>query len=501
MRMKRIKKWHLSRILKKINIAEVKNGDIIISDICCDSREVTRDCLFVALQGCNQDGNKYIKSAIEKGARAIICNMDAKIENENELCVIRTIDPKETLAQIASVYYKSKPRKIGCVTGTNGKTSVAHFAKEIWQYTGHKSAYIGTIGIYDNDGKVDYDRNNFLTTPDNIKLHKILEFLRETKDIEHLAMEASSHGLEQRRLIGIKPYAAAFTNLTHDHLDYHGNFDNYFAAKMRLFNEILPSDGYAILNADCPYFDRISAICHTRGQKIFSYGYNATSGNLKLIKIEKDGLKQNVQVEFCNRHFSFCINLIGEFQVYNILAAILLVNKSHIAINYIIDVLPYIKPVPGRMQQIGNHPIFVDYAHTPDALEKVLTVMRPYSKGQLIVVFGCGGDRDKTKRPKMGKIANDLADVVFVTDDNPRSEDSSQIRREIIAYCPKAIEIANRKDAIHTAIKSMNNNDILLIAGKGHEKIQIYKDRNEEFDDVKIAEAICNKKTVATISN
>jgi len=466
-----------------------------VTGITDDSRKVRPGFIFVAVKGEKQDGTVFIAEALDKGAVAVISSEE--IDLVDKACFIRHEKPRLLLTKIAAKFYPRQPEFIAAVTGTNGKTSVVNFCRQIWALMGEKSASIGTIGILDGLGK-SYDISGSMTTPDPVTLHEKINELAEN-NIEYLAIEASSHGLDQYRLDGLKITTAAFTNLTRDHLDYHGTMENYLAAKKRLFAEVLENGGTAVINADSQNFADMKKAAEENGGKVISFGI--AGKNIKLHEIIARENSQEIRVNIEGKEFSAMLNLVGEFQVSNILCAVGIVISSGFAPEKIVKILPKIKNVPGRMELAGigesGGSVFVDYAHTPDALEKALSTLRAHACGKLIVIFGCGGNRDKGKRPEMGKVAGDLADMVIVTDDNPRSEDASTIRKEIMAGTKGAIEISDRTAAIEYGIAGLKKNDILLIAGKGHEKTQIIGDKIYPFDDVKIAAAILEKEKTA----
>jgi UDP-N-acetylmuramoyl-L-alanyl-D-glutamate--2,6-diaminopimelate ligase len=351
----------------------------------------------------------------------------------------------------------------------------------MWQGIAKKSACVGTTGIIDFDGKFEYERENFLTTPDSVKLHDILSQLAQ-KGVTHLAMEASSHGLDQYRLDGVRVEAAAFTNITRDHLDYHGSFEAYLEAKLRLFKDLLPEGKVAVLNADIDAFPILEQVCKERQQRIVSYGFKGE--DIRFIEITPHTQGTHVKWSVFGKEYETDLKLIGQFQVYNLAAAIgLITAEKEIDVESLINILPSIEAVYGRMQLVAPG-VFVDYAHTPDALENALAVLKPHTQGKLWVVFGCGGNRDEGKRPLMGKVAHNLADHVVITDDNPRHEKPDAIRQQIIEACPDAHDIADRSEAIAYAMKSMQEGDVLLVAGKGHEQYQIVGDEMRSYSDV-----------------
>lgn len=456
-----------------------------------DSRAVRPGYLFAALPGGKADGRSFIGDAVRSGAVAILSGPGTVLPEGCEgVRLIVDENPRRALAQLAAAFYARQPGHVVAVTGTNGKTSTALFAQQLWESAGHKSASLGTLGVRSRG----LDRSGSMTTPDPVTLHAELAELAEA-GVTHLAIEASSHGLDQYRLDGLKIQAAGFTNLSRDHLDYHPDMESYFKAKARLFSEVLPAGGWAVLNADVPEFARLRDICAGRNLKVISYGRNAT--DLKIIDIEPVEGGQNIELEVMGRRYFVALPLVGLFQAMNALCALglVLAGDEARAGDYV-RALSGLQGAPGRLQKVPGCPpgigVYVDYAHTPDALENVLNALRPHVAGRLICVFGCGGDRDRGKRPVMGRIASELADVVIVTDDNPRSEIPEEIRAEILEGTSlKAVEIGDRRQAIAESIREMKSGDVLVIAGKGHEQGQIFKDRTEPFDDVaEAAEAL-----------
>ncbi len=454
-----------------------------ITNVTEDSREVDENSVFVAIKGFKEDGHKYIKSAIDKGAKIIVCANDFIISpSYQQMSFIKVAEPRIALSEIAATIYTPKPSNIVAITGTNGKTSVAYFFQQIIHLLRKTSASVGTLGVIADHFTID----SKLTTPSTAQLHKILQHLSRKK-IDYVALEASSHGLHQHRLDHIKLKAAAITNFSHEHLDYHHTMDEYFLAKMSLFSRILLDNTFAIINADIKEYKQIASICTKRKQQIISYGYNSEYLKITLIEQRPTMLKVNLYANKENYYLTFP-NVTGDFQAYNIMCAIGLVIACGFALSEILPVVSALHSAPGRMQKIENSNIFIDYSHKPEALEKALQVLRGSFAGKLIVVFGCGGDRDQVKRPIMGEIADKYSDLVIVTDDNPRNENPQLIRDEILKKCPRAIEISNREHAIEYAVKAISSTqDVLLIAGKGHEAYQIVGDRVFEFDDYKIA--------------
>jgi len=487
MKMK-TQKWPLSSLINKscgLKIEE-KYANLEILGVAIDSRKVGAGYLFAAFKGEKVDGKSFIPKAIDAGAVAILCEDD--VELPDGVCLIKCDNARKVFSHIAGTFYDNQPEVIAAVTGTNGKTSIVHFCREIWKRVGKHAASIGTVGIEDSDGKFDYDRSNFLTTPDPVKLHDIIEKLAE-KGVTNLAIEASSHGLTQYRPDGIKVNIAAFTNLTRDHLDYHGTFEKYLEAKSRLFSEVLRENGVAVLNADIEQYKYLKDICDKKGHKVVTYGAFKEGCKLDVEIYKISPLSEGMQISFSvvGKVYDIKTPLVGEFQAYNLLCALAIVMSSGSNADEIVDVLPEIPCVLGRMQKVEGVNVYVDYAHTPDALEKAIKVLHPHTSGKLWVVFGCGGDRDKGKRPQMGKIACENADYVIVTDDNPRTENPESIRSEIMAACgDNAKEIGDRQKAIEYAMSNMAKDDVLLVAGKGHEKTQTIGDKVLPFDDVEV---------------
>lgn len=470
--------------------------DPIIMGISADSRAVRAGYLFAALSGAKIDGSKFIESAIENGAVAIVVQKGtAKPLNENldwsNVVWIESENPRAVLSAVAAEYYHTQPETILAVTGTNGKTSTVTFVRQILQKMGFYAASLGTLGL---QGVEISTKSASMTTPDPVQLHVQLAEMVEL-GVTHVAMEASSHGLHQHRLDGVKIFAGGFTNLTHDHLDYHKTKEDYLKAKARLFSEVIRDGGVAVLNADVPEYSELKRIAEERHLKVISYGRQAQ--DLKLIDLSPRATGTWVRLNLWGQEIELIIPLVGEFQIYNVLCAVgLVLARCPKRLQEVIDILHELNGVPGRLQLVNGlndkakPAVYVDYAHTPDALENILKSLRPHVDGKMICVFGCGGDRDKTKRPIMGKIATDMADEVIVTDDNPRTENADDIRKEILVGALNAIEIGNRHDAIKYAIQNATKNDLVVIAGKGHEQGQIIGDVIEPFDDVTEAKNI-----------
>jgi UDP-N-acetylmuramoyl-L-alanyl-D-glutamate--2,6-diaminopimelate ligase len=469
--------------------APLQNPDI--TGLTADSRQVQPGFLFAALNGVATDGRRFAGEAIKKGAVAILTD-DAGVlalddDARDRIAIVTDTNPQRRLALIASRFYPRRPKTIAAVTGTNGKTSVAHFTREIWQAVGYKSASLGTLGLVAGAER----HPGALTTPDPVALHRMLSDLAG-RGVDHAAIEASSHGLAQYRLDGIEFAAAAFTNLTRDHLDYHGDMGTYRAAKEHLFTDLVVPGGSAVINADSPEFPRLAALMAQRGHEVIAYGESEAAG-LRLIRREPRHDGQRISLSLYGMLHSVELKLVGDFQAMNALAALGLVIATGSDVAKAAAALQSLTTVPGRMQFVGEWngaAIFVDYAHTPDALKTVLAAARPHAAARLIVVFGAGGDRDPGKRPLMGQACAEGADVLYVTDDNPRSEEPAVIRQAILAAAPQAIEIGDRHNAIHAAIAGLQPGDLLVIAGKGHETGQIVGREILPFDDATVAAEI-----------
>jgi murE/murF fusion protein len=481
------------------------SANLTISSIEIDSRLVKDGSVFFAIFGNNLNGAKFIDYAFKNGAIAVICDINydlSLLENARNPAIIRVQNVYQFLIDNLQKFYSCLPKNILAVTGTNGKTSVAFFIQQMQEFFGKKSASIGTIGIKISQSqhkKDDYYalKTADLTTPDIVSLYQNLTILKQN-GVDDVVIEASSIGLKQQRLAGLRIGLGAFTNFSQDHLDYHHTMQKYFACKMLLFEEVLSKDGIAILNADIIEFEKIKKIALKKSLKVFSY-----SAKNKLLHYFGD---KNYVIDFVNNNTKFKIfSSKIDFCDANIFCALLAMiayyQLSQTQIELLINNLDKLKSAQGRMQQIAtlknNSQIFIDYAHTPDALENVIRAARKMPHNRLCVLFGCGGDRDKSKRSKMGKIASDLADFVIVSDDNPRTECNEQIRKQILISCDllKTVEIADRKNAINQAILMLKDNDILIIAGKGHEQYQIIGDKKFEFNEEKIVNDAINTKS------
>ncbi len=452
--------------------------DIEITAITADSRTVVPGALFAALPGARTDGTRFISDAVARGAAAILAPADADLP-ELAIPVSRATDPRRALALLAARLCPGQPETAVAVTGTNGKTSVVEFTRQLYTALGRRAASLGTIGVVKPDGS----RYGALTTPDPVSLHQMLTGLK-SDGVTHLAFEASSHGLDQRRLDGVMLAAAAFTNIGRDHLDYHASAEEYFAAKLRLFDSLLEPGRPAVINTDDPRASDVIAIAERRGHQIVTTGQ--TGETLRLEAVQPEGFRQKLRIRHAGASYEVHLPLIGAYQASNALVAAGLAIATGEDPAAVIGALETLRGVNGRLDVVGqteNGLVVVDYAHKPEALEAALQALRPFAKGRLICVFGCGGDRDRGKRPIMGRIAITHADQVIVTDDNPRSEDPAAIRVEILAGAPRAIEIGDRRAAIQAAIDMMQPGDVVLVAGKGHETGQIVGDRVLPFSD------------------
>ncbi len=458
-----------------------------ITGLTADSRAVEPGFLFAALPGSRVDGRDFIDQAVAKGATTILAPTGTTLPATITGVELITDDrPRRRFAKMAAAFYGEQPGTIAAVTGTNGKTSTANFARQIWEKLGKSAASLGTLGIT-APGMEQYGA---LTTPDPVALHASLAELAEA-GITHLAMEASSHGLDQHRLDGVRVTAAGFTNLSRDHLDYHGTMEAYLAAKGRLFDEVLEPGGTAVLNADAPECPALAARAEAAGRRVLRYGAQGTDIQLDTATPQPRGLDLKLTVR--GRTVDIQLPLAGAFQAANALCALGLVLADGSEPDSAIAALEGLTGVRGRLELVAQHPngaaVYVDYAHTPDALETVLTALRPHTRGKLVAVFGCGGDRDPGKRPVMGATVARLADRAIVTDDNPRTEDPATIRAAALAACPGSIEIGDRAEAIRTAIAGLAPDDVLVIAGKGHETGQIVGEDVHPFDDAEHARA------------
>jgi UDP-N-acetylmuramoyl-L-alanyl-D-glutamate--2,6-diaminopimelate ligase len=451
-----------------------------ITGLTADSREVRPGYLFAALSGVKTDGVRFIADAVARGAAAILAGDTATVEVEGRSPVIRDANPRRRLALMAARFHGRQPEIAAAVTGTNGKTSVASFLRQIWETCGRSAASVGTTGIHFQN----QDWPLAHTTPDPVSLHANLAELAD-RGATHLAFEASSHGLAQYRVDGIRLAAGAFTNISRDHLDYHPDFTDYFSAKMRLFTELLQPGQPAIIDVDSEGGEEAAEIARGRGLKLITTGHRGDT--LRLVASERDGFGQRLEILHDGAARQLALPLAGDFQAANVLVALGLAIATGTPPDKAFAAAETLKGAKGRLELAGytaaGSPVFIDYAHTPDALETAILALRPYVAAKLHVVFGCGGDRDRGKRPQMGEIAARLADRAYVTDDNPRGEDPAAIRAEILAAALGALEIGDRAEAIAAAIHAMGQGDLLLVAGKGHETGQIIGDRVIPYSD------------------
>lgn len=454
-------------------------GERRVTDVAFDSRKVSAGDAFVALAGAKADGARFITDAVQRGAVAIVAGGPRPADLPAAVAYAQVEDPRLALALAAAKVHPRQPGTVVAVTGTSGKSSVAEFTRQIFMALGRKAASVGTIGIVTEDG-ADYGS---LTTPDPLSLHASLDRLAG-EGVTHLAMEASSHGLDQRRLDGVRLSAGAFLNLGRDHLDYHPSVEDYLAAKLRLW-ELLPAGAPVVINRDEPYADKAEAVARVGGHPVIGIGRGGD--RLKLLAVAREGFSQRLTVEVDGAKLEVMLPMVGDFMAGNALVAAGLAIATGEDAVASVRAIAGLKGVPGRLERVGEHKgglVVVDYAHKPDALAAVLKTLRPYASGQLICVFGCGGDRDRGKRPLMGKIAADGADIAIVTDDNPRSEDPAAIRAEVLAAAPDRLrEIGDRGEAIAAGVAMLQPGDVLVVAGKGHESGQIVGDRTLPFSD------------------
>ncbi len=463
-----------------------------IAGLTADSRAVRPGFLFAALPGAKADGAAFVRDAVARGAVAVLGGEGLKGQ-EAGVPLIIDANPRLRLAMMAARFHPRQPETIVAVTGTNGKTSVASFTRQIWASLGHAAASFGTVGIVSPKGT----RGLSHTTPDPVEIHRLLDELA-TEGVTHAAFESSSHGLAQYRADGVRLKAAGFTNLTRDHLDYHQTLEAYEAAKLRLFLEVLPADGVAVINADGAGADAFVRAVRRRGVRLLAVGEQG--GDLRMTARSPVGDGQQVSVSWQGRDFSFQLPLAGAFQASNALVAAGLVLATGGDAARVFAALGGLAGAPGRLEKIGTTalgvPVYVDYAHTPDALETVLKALRPHARGRLWVVFGCGGDRDAGKRPLMGAAAKALADRVIVTDDNPRTETAALIRAAVLQGAAGALEIGDRARAIAAAVDGAEPGDVVVVAGKGHEAGQIIGREVLPFSDAdEVRAAIARTRT------
>lgn len=482
---------HLSTLLKELSLTSQCPKDIVITHITDDSRQVIKGSLFFALNGEHHHSGRFIRDAIKAGANALITDQSTELPAEaNSIFTLKLADPRSILGKMAAAFYGKQPPHQIAVTGTNGKTSTTHFLTQIHQFMGHKAASIGTLGVTSINTA---SNQHILTTPNAVDLARDLSILAQ-KNYQYVAMEASSHGLVQQRLSGTHINAAGLTSLGRDHIDYHKTVHNYFDAKLKLFSTYLTPHGLAVAYDNIPeeILEKLKKIAHQRQLQLRLIGEKPGS-ILRIIQTQPTphGQKLTITQKDVGTK-TIHLPLIGQFQATNALIALALAIPHQKDLLPSLHYLTRLRSVPGRLQKVtdrnGHRIAYIDYAHTPDALAKTIKAVRPHCKGRVLVVFGAGGDRDKGKRPLMGKVVNTLADEAFVTDDNPRDEDPQKIRADILKACPKAKEVPHREDAIAMAIHEMRKGDVLIVAGKGHEKDQTIKGKKYPFDDVKVTQ-------------
>lgn len=487
----------LIKICSAAGVQCPENADFSVTGFAIDNRKVAPGTVFGAFQGAQANGEDFIPAAIEAGAIAIVARPEAKVDGALH---IASPTPRKCFAEMAAQFFTPVPEHIVAVTGTNGKTSCVEMVRQIWRMAGERAASIGTLGVTTPDGSV----STGLTTPDIVTFLSNLSGLAR-EGVSHVAYEASSHGLSQYRNEGIPVEAAGFTNFSRDHLDYHADMDDYFAAKMRLFDEVVSDDATAVIwigSGVSAWNARVVDHAKKRGLKIMTVGEEGA--DIRLTGREPTQLGQSLTIEHEGAQRTIRLPLIGAYQVSNALTSAGLALATGISASQVWDAVSRLQPVPGRLERAviapSGAPIYVDYAHTPDALEAAIAALRPHVSGRLITVFGAGGDRDHGKRAPMGQAAAKSSDLVIVTDDNPRGEDPAEIRRQVLEGAPQAREVAGRREAIHDAIAAAKPDDIVLIAGKGHETGQIIGSGESmqvhPFDDVEVA-----RKCAAQIAN
>ena len=466
--------------MKLRDIADV-DSDSEVTGFAIDHRKVARGSVFGAFKGSLFNGEDFIAAAIDRGAVAVVARPEAPVERVPHLA---DPEPRRLFAELAGRFYAPYPDTIVAVTGTNGKTSTVEMTRQIWRMLGHRSASIGTLGVTTADDQV----KTGLTTPDIVTFLSNMAGLNRM-GMSHVAYEASSHGLDQHRAEGVPLAAAAFTNFSRDHLDYHGTMEDYFEAKMRLFENLLPAGKPAVVWTDDPKSEEVIERAQLAGHQVLTVG--RTGKTIRLVNQSPTPLGQALLLEYEERSIKLSLPLIGAYQAANVLVAAGLAMATGSGFDRVFSAMQRVAPVRGRLERAvisrAGVPVYIDYAHTPDALDAAIAALRPHVEGRLITVFGAGGDRDQGKRPQMGGVATRLSDVVIVTDDNPRSEDPAKIRGDIMAGASGATEVAGRREAIAEAIRIAKAGDIILVAGKGHETGQIVGDRVLPFDDALVA--------------
>jgi len=476
----------LTSFISNGTLNPLSNKVTVPTSLSANSKTVKEGGLFVAIPGTQHDGAAFIDEALRKGASAIVVQeieLKKLIHCEERYPTVsffKTPNARKALSQLAAAFYPRQPENCVAVTGTNGKTSVVSFIRQIWHQLGIPAASLGTLGlIVEGKPHPPPTGTGGLNTPDPIALHEILQSLKQER-IEHVAFEASSHALHQHRLEAVQLRAAVFTNLSNDHLDYHQTLEDYRDVKFRLFKEIVDKNGCAVLNADIPEFAALSALCQKRGLQTITFG--KAGEDIQLLSVTPKEGAQDIHLCVTGKSYDLTLPLVGEFQVYNAMAAVGGVIACGADAGQAAKACAHLKGVPGRLEEVAPG-IYVDYSHSPDGLSVALKALRPHTTGKLWVVFGCGGNRDTLKRPMMGEIADKLADKIIITDDNPRYENPAHIRQQIFAKCPRATESLCRRQAIQTAVEDRAPNDVILIAGKGHETYQIIGDQTIPFND------------------
>jgi UDP-N-acetylmuramoyl-L-alanyl-D-glutamate--2,6-diaminopimelate ligase len=466
--------------VKLRDLAEV-DSDSTVSGFAIDHRKVAPGSVFGAFKGARFDGEDYIGQAVDRGAVAVVARPEAAVELVPHLA---DPEPRRLFAALAAKFYAPYPETVVAVTGTNGKTSTVEMTRQIWRMSGHRSASIGTLGVTTSDEQV----KTGLTTPDIVTFLSNMAGLKRL-GLTHVAYEASSHGLDQHRAEGVPLAAAAFTNFSRDHLDYHETMDSYFEAKMRLFEELLPPGKPAVIWTDDPKSGEVIERAARRGHKLLTVGREGET--IRLVEQAPSPLGQTLMLDHGGKPYRLALPLIGAYQASNVLTAAGLVLATGGQWAETFSAMQRVAPVRGRLERAvisrAGVPVYIDYAHTPDALEAAIAALKPHVEGRLITLFGAGGDRDQGKRPEMGAVATRLSDIVIVTDDNPRSEDPARIRADNMARAVGATEVAGRREAIAEAIRVARAGDIILVAGKGHETGQIIGDRVLPFDDALVA--------------
>nr|WP_294850757.1 UDP-N-acetylmuramoyl-L-alanyl-D-glutamate--2,6-diaminopimelate ligase [uncultured Sphingomonas sp.] len=457
------------------------NSDSTVTGFALDHRKVAAGDVFGAFKGARVNGEDYIAEAVKRGAIAVVASPSAVVEGVPHLS---SAEPRKLFADLAAQFYGPYPGTVVAVTGTNGKTSTVELTRQLWRLAGHRAASIGTLGVTTADDQV----KTGLTTPDIVTFLSNMAGLKRM-GVSHVAYEASSHGLDQYRAEGVPVMAAAFTNLSRDHLDYHSTMDDYFAAKMELFDRVVAAGGAAVVWTGDPKSAEVIEHANARGLKLLTVGPGGET--IDLVSRASTALGQQLVLRHAGTEYKLGLPLIGAYQMNNVLTAAGLVLASGGDWATTLAGMGRVSPVRGRLERAvitpAGAPVYVDYAHTPDAVEAAIAALRPHVEGRLITVLGAGGDRDHGKRPEMGRVAAELSDVVIITDDNPRTEDPAEIRKAVLAGAPGATEIGDRREAIAAAIKMAKAGDIVLLAGKGHEQGQIIGDKVLPFDDVTVA--------------